>query len=167
MTHREGGGARATIRLQSQQGMVGSAASFHGKPTHSSSHPVSRGVRSRSVCGTGGTWSACMALLVTQESSVRKEGRWLGREKRWEEAKAVLSWDGEGCKRCPDSQGFRLPVGVTGRALLTNLNMGHVDTGEPRVTSGQWHARSCRARGKVPVQSYCHSLVTASFLGCL
>jgi hypothetical protein len=37
------------MRLQSQNGMVGRSASFNGKPTHPSTHPVYRGVLTRSV----------------------------------------------------------------------------------------------------------------------
>jgi hypothetical protein len=104
------------MRLQSHKGMVGRAVRLHGTPTHPSSHPVSRGVRSRSGGGTRETWEACIALLAIQASSIRKAGRGLCREKRREEATAVLSWDGEGCTRCPDPQGCRRPAGVTGRA---------------------------------------------------
>ena len=143
MTHREGGGARATIRLQSHKGLVGRSVRLNGKPTHPSSHPVSRGVRSRSGGGTCGTWYACIAFVATQESSLRQAGRWLCREKRREEAQAVLSWYGEGGTRCPEPQGCRLPAGVTGRAIVTNLHIGPVDKGDPRVTSGQGHARAC------------------------
>jgi hypothetical protein len=80
VTHRDAGGARATIRPQRQNGMEGRSVSLNGALTPPLTLPVSRGILTRLGGETRETWEAGFALWggarrQSPESPARKPGR--------------------------------------------------------------------------------------------